>query len=108
MSVSSNWRSSPCAVKTLMSIVMASVGKRLGQRAHPMPIGTKTGTVKSYNTQRGYGFIGPDDGGPDVFVHALEVQEAGMNYLREGQGVSFDIALDKRNRRPKAVNLRPM
>ena len=56
-----------------------------------MPIGTKTGIVKSYVPEKGYGFIGPDEGGPDVFVHASAVQDAGLNYVAE-QYVSFDLA----------------
>ena len=70
-----------------------------------MPIGTKTGTVKSYVPEKRFGFIGPDDGGPDVFVHASAVKKADMNYLLKGQRVSFDIAIDERTRRPQAVNL---
>ena len=50
----------------------------------------KTGVVKFYNTQKGYGFIQPDDGGTDVFVHATALERAGMSSLAEGQKVSFD------------------
>ena len=57
----------------------------------------KVGTVKFYNTQKGYGFITPDDGGKDVFVHATALERAGMNGLREGQKVSFETEIDRRS-----------
>lgn len=64
-----------------------------------------TGTVKFFNTQKGFGFISPEDGNKDVFVHATAVEQAGMRTLTEGQRVSFDVQPDKRG--SKAVNLRP-
>ncbi len=54
-----------------------------------------TGTVKWFNTQKGYGFIQPDDGGKDVFVHATAVERAGMRQLDEGQKVSSELATDR-------------
>ncbi len=54
------------------------------------------GTVKFYNDQKGYGFIQPDDGGKDVFVHATALERAGMRGLVEGQKVSFDSQEDRR------------
>lgn len=56
-----------------------------------------TGTVKFYNTQKGYGFIAPDNGGSDVFVHATALERAGLHGLAEGQKVSFDTARDARS-----------
>ncbi len=56
----------------------------------------QTGTVKFYNDQKGYGFIQPDKGGKDVFVHATALERAGMRGLSEGQKVSFDTAEDRR------------
>lgn len=53
-----------------------------------------TGTVKFYNTQKGFGFIEPDDGGKDVFVHATALERAGMTGLAEGQKVQFDTEVD--------------
>jgi len=50
-----------------------------------------TGTVKFYNAQKGFGFIQPDDGGKDVFVHATALEKAGMRNLVEGQKVSFEV-----------------
>jgi CspA family cold shock protein len=64
-----------------------------------------TGTVKWFNTQKGYGFIQPDAGGPDVFVHITAVERAGLKALNEGQRVSFDVEPDKKGKGPKAVNL---
>ena len=62
-----------------------------------------TGTVKFFNTTRGFGFISPDDGSKDVFVHITAVNQSGMTTLSEGQKVSFDIEPDAKG--PKAVNL---
>jgi CspA family cold shock protein len=56
----------------------------------------ESGTVKFYNEQKGYGFIQPDNGGKDVFVHATALERAGMNGLREGQKVRFDTQPDRR------------
>jgi CspA family cold shock protein len=61
------------------------------------------GTVKFFNTSKGFGFIAPDGGGKDVFVHATAVESAGMQGLAEGQRVSFEIQPDQRG--SKAVNL---
>ena len=55
-----------------------------------------TGIVKFYNTQKGFGFIQPDGGGKDVFVHATALERAGMSGLSEGQKVSFDTEEDRR------------
>ena len=63
-----------------------------------------TGTVKFFNTTRGFGFIAPDDGSKDVFVHISAVQQSEIEYLVEGQKVSFDV--EEEDRGPKAVNLR--
>jgi CspA family cold shock protein len=57
----------------------------------------KTGIVKFYNTQRGFGFIQPEGGGQDVFVHATALERAGMQPLAEGQRVSFDTRTDSRS-----------
>jgi CspA family cold shock protein len=63
------------------------------------------GTVKFFNAERGYGFIKPDDGGRDVFVHVTAVERAGLKSLSEGQRLSFDVEPDKKGKGPKAVNL---
>lgn len=54
-----------------------------------------TGTVKWFNATKGYGFIQPDDGGKDVFVHVTAVQKAGLTGLNEGQKISYDLATDR-------------
>jgi CspA family cold shock protein len=63
------------------------------------------GTVKFYNAQKGYGFIQPDDGSTDVFVHASALERAGMNALNEGQKVSFDTQEDKRSGKVAVGNI---
>ena len=65
-----------------------------------------TGTVKWFNSQKGYGFIQPDDGGKDVFVHASAVERAGMNSLNEGQKVSYEEQQDRKSGKTSAENLR--
>jgi CspA family cold shock protein len=64
-----------------------------------------TGTVKWFNPQKGYGFIQPDDGGKDVFVHISAVERAGMQTLREGQKVSFELTQDRRTGKSSADRL---
>jgi cold shock protein len=66
----------------------------------------QTGTVKWFNGQKGFGFIQPDDGGNDVFVHISAVERAGMSSLNEGQKVSFDVVADRRSGKSSADNLR--
>ena len=63
-----------------------------------------TGTVKWFNSQKGFGFIEPDDGSKDVFVHISAVEQAGLNTLVEGQKVSFELEQERRG--PKAVDLK--
>ena len=65
----------------------------------------QVGTVKFYNDQKGYGFIQPEDGTKDVFVHATALERAGMNALREGQKVSFDTHEDSRNGKVAVGNI---
>jgi len=64
-----------------------------------------TGTVMWFNNQKGFGFIQPDNGNKDVFVHITAVERAGMYELREGQKVSFDIVSDSRTGKSAAENL---
>ena len=63
----------------------------------------QTGTVKFFDTKRGFGFVAPEDGGKDVFVHISAVERSDLGSLSEGQRVSFDVQQDARG--PKAVNL---
>ena len=65
-----------------------------------------TGTVKWFNGQKGFGFIQPDEGGKDIFVHISAVERAGMSNLNEGQKVTFDVLEDRRTGKSSADNLR--
>ena len=65
-----------------------------------------TGTVKWFNAQKGFGFIQPDDGGKDVFVHVSAVEQAGMRALNEGQKLSYELIEDRRSGKASAGNLR--
>ncbi len=62
-----------------------------------------TGTVKFFNTTKGFGFIAPEDGSTDVFVHISAVESSGLGHLTDGQKVRFDV--EQNDRGPKAVNL---
>jgi len=63
------------------------------------------GTVKFFNHSRGFGFIEPSEGGPDVFVHATAVEKAGLPEIREGQKLSYDVETDGRSGKSAAANL---
>ncbi len=65
-----------------------------------------TGTVKWFNTQKGFGFIQPDDGKQDVFVHISAVERSGLNGLNEGDKLSFELEQDKRSGKTSAGNLK--
>jgi CspA family cold shock protein len=65
-----------------------------------------TGTVKWFNGQKGFGFIQPDEGGKDVFVHISAVERAGMNNLNEGQKIEYDVVSDRKTGKSSADNLR--
>ena len=67
-----------------------------------MPVGT----VKWFNATKGFGFIQPDQGGPDVFVHISAVERAGMGTLNEGQKVSYDLQRDPKRGKSSAENLK--
>ncbi len=67
-----------------------------------MPVGT----VKFFNSDKGFGFIAPEGGGADVFVHISEIERSGMSTLAEGQKVSFETKIDPKKGKPNAVNLR--
>ena len=65
----------------------------------------QTGEVKFFNNDKGFGFIKPDDGGADIFVHISAVQASGLTGLNDAQKVSFDTEPDRRGKGPKAVNI---
>ncbi len=66
----------------------------------------QTGVVKFFNQTKGYGFIKPDDGGTDVFVHVSAVERSEVGALTEGMRISFDTEPDKRGKGPKAIDLK--
>jgi CspA family cold shock protein len=63
------------------------------------------GTVKWFNSEKGFGFIQPEQGGPDVFVHISAVERAGLGSLREGQKLSFEVEKDRRSGKSAAAQL---
>ncbi len=65
-----------------------------------------TGTVRWFNDQKGYGFIQPDNGGKDVFVHISAVERAGLRGLAEGQKISYEVEADRRSGKESAVDLK--
>ena len=67
-----------------------------------------TGTVKWFNSVKGYGFIHPDDGGQDVFVHISAVERAGLGQLNEGQKIAYEVERDKRSGKTSAGQLQPV
>ncbi len=67
---------------------------------------SQQGSVKFFNPDKGFGFIKPDGGGADIFVHVTAVEAAGLHTLNEGQRVSFDVEADKKGKGPKAANLK--
>ena len=81
-------------------------GGGVGGRPAGDPAGAGAGTVKWFNPTKGFGFIQPDDGGQDVFVHISAVEQAGLRGLNEGQTVGYDLEADRRSGKTSATNLR--
>jgi CspA family cold shock protein len=77
-----------------------------GGRPAGDPAGVGAGTVKWFNPTKGFGFIQPEDGGQDVFVHISAVEQAGLRGLNEGQHVAYDLEADRRSGKTSATNLR--
>ena len=101
-----NRRSSAlCGTNFLLSLPLwplaAHTGRVANKKEYHMSI---VGTVKFFNTDKGYGFIAPDDGSPDAFVHITAVERAGLATLREKDRVSYDLEQDRRGKMA-AVNL---
>ncbi|KQQ80604.1 MULTISPECIES: cold-shock protein [Aureimonas] len=67
-----------------------------------------TGTVKWFNSDKGFGFIAPDDGGQDAFVHITAVQRSGLDGLTDGQKVSFELVADRKTGKLAAQNLKAL
>ncbi len=99
--IGSGRRSSPLKSKSDGDFASRSRVSKLAPRRSVMP----TGTVKWYNSQKGFGFIQPDDGGKDAFVHVSAIERAGMNDLREGQKISFELITDTRSGKMSADKL---
>lgn len=68
----------------------------------------ETGVVKWFNGQKGFGFIQPDSGGPDVFVHISAVERAGLSGLKDGQKISYDLVADRQRGKTSAENLKTL
>jgi CspA family cold shock protein len=97
--------------KTSLKSDSSSRGCRAGKSgayAHLGEVKMTTGTVKWFNATKGFGFIQPDDGGNDVFVHISAVERAGMGSLNEGQKLSFEAKVDSQRGKTSAENLRAM
>jgi cold shock protein len=92
---------SACRLPTTAELPVVSLRKRLGD----VLFMRENGTVKFFNQAKGYGFISPDGGGKDVFVHITAVQRSGIPELAENMKLSFEIQPDKKGRGPQAVNL---
>jgi cold shock protein len=76
------------------------------KRLEGMRFMSQQGTVKFFNADKGYGFIKPDDGGRDIFVHITALERAGLQALNKGQRVSYEIEADQKGKGPNAVDLR--
>src|SRR5689334_1432982 len=83
--------------------VPAQVSRENGIRSIPRM--RQNGTIKFFNQAKGYGFVSPEGGGKDVFVHITAVQRSGIPELNEGMRISFEVQPDKRGRGPQAVEL---
>jgi CspA family cold shock protein len=99
-------RSEPSQTSTIpvQLAIVADLSTTVSTRRKDYPM--TTGTVKFYNTQKGFGFIEPDDGGKDVFVHATALERAGMSSLVEGQKVSFDTEVDSRSGKTAVASIK--
>jgi CspA family cold shock protein len=97
---------SACGATRPASKVFLFVARRGGALSDTEDQRMPTGTVKWFNSQKGYGFIQPDDGGKDVFVHASAVERAGMSGLNEGQKVSYEEQQDRKSGKTSAENLK--
>ena len=86
-------------------MIAARTSGAASECSHPKGIVMAIGTVKWFNPQKGFGFIQPDDGGKDAFVHISAVERAGLTGLGEGQKVSFELKTDKMRGKTSAENL---
>jgi CspA family cold shock protein len=79
---------------------------QIPKRVKELPPMAQTGTVKFFNTTKGFGFITPEGGAKDVFVHISAIEASGLRTLVDGQKVTFDVEPDRMGKGPKAVNLK--
>ncbi len=99
-------------LENTIAAVLALMEEREGAGEALMPPAVKghptmaTGTVKWFNEQKGYGFIQPDQGGKDVFVHISAVERSGLSGLAEGMKVSYEVQADRRTGKESAANLK--
>jgi CspA family cold shock protein len=93
----------PDPFRTLIGHVSASHVRNYPIKGHKTSM--STGTVKWFNGQKGYGFIQPDEGGPDVFVHISAVERAGLRSLNEGQKITYELERDPRSGKTSAGQL---
>jgi CspA family cold shock protein len=91
-----------CAVSSRTRKASQQPAEKIGDK-----MDRQIGTVKFFNEQKGFGFIKPDGGGNDIFVHITALQQSGLQNLAEGMRISFETEPDKRGKGPKAVQLRP-
>jgi CspA family cold shock protein len=93
-----------CASLSVIHAAFARLTRNLTQRNTEMA----SGTVKWFNSTKGFGFIEPDNGGADVFVHISAVERSGLGSLKDGQKVSFEIVQDKRSGKSSAEQLQAL
>jgi cold shock protein len=84
------------------SVALARCGRSIAMKGFNMT----TGTVKWFNSTKGFGFIQPDNGGPDAFVHISAVERAGMREIVEGQKIGYDLERDNKSGKMSACNLK--
>lgn len=99
------WRRTRWFVALLVLVSMVVFVDRVSEQVAERPTARSTGTVKWFNAQKGFGFIQPDNGGKDVFVHISAVERAGLSGLNEGQKISYEVVAERG--RETAVNLKP-
>ena len=106
MRVYTGYRGSISLEEQVATSTSSSPGHASMHAADDRDIPMATGTVKWFNETKGYGFVQPDDGGKDVFVHISAVERAGMRNLIEGQKISYDVEADRRSGKESAANLK--
>jgi len=103
-----NWKKDFGLLSKFQAGMVADVSRRSHGFCQQKTRGAKvaSGTVKFFNAEKGFGFVSPDNGSADIFVHVSALQASGIQSLRDGQKVSFDTETDPRGKGPRAVNIR--